>query len=122
MIVTESGKKASLRLGGQSVPITIKNGITPDDLKKLNTMLEKFKNLGTKIDLSPLVMDRETVRLSLKGVFSELDEKHSVKVAGAMLPGVKTREFSSTCDIKNGHVMVLTGLVEQNRKAMCNER
>jgi Flp pilus assembly secretin CpaC len=117
MLVAQSGRKASLRLGGQSVPITIKNSITSEELKKLNSMLEKFKNLGTKIDISPVVVDNDTVRVTLKGVFSELDEKHCAKVAGASLPGVRVHEFSSTCDIKNGYVMVLTGLADQAQAA-----
>ena len=120
MIVTESGHKASLRLGGQSVPISLKNDITQEDLKKLNTMLERFKNLGTKIDVTPVVTDKETVRVSMKGIFSELDEKNGVSIAGATLPGVKTREFSTTCDIKNGYVMVMTGL-EQLANATSGE-
>ena len=117
MMVTESGRKASLRLGGESVPISLKNDITQEDLKKLNTMLDRFKNLGTKIDVTPVVTGKETVRVTLKGIFSELDEKHGVKVAGTTLPGVKTREFSTICDIKSGYVMVMTGLSEQNQTA-----
>lgn len=114
-LLTKSGQEVCCYSGGQIVPFSIKNGAPQDEFNKLSALAKELDKIGTNININPVFLDKQTVRLEVKGSFSELDEKHNTKVAGTTFPGIKTRHFSTTCDIKNGYVMVMSGLVRQRR-------
>ncbi|MGD0518302.1 MAG: hypothetical protein ABSA26_12275 [Thermoguttaceae bacterium] len=103
-IAAESGRTASIHIGGQ-IPM-------PSPQNSGNSLVE-YKDYGTKIDVVPVVVDEETIHLEIRGSISKLDEKHSAKIAGTTVPGISCTSIDTACNIKNGYIMVLGGLVER---------
>jgi hypothetical protein len=104
-LITESGRAASYHSGGEiALPTASGNGGHSVD----------YKQYGDRIDFCPMVVDKDTVRLELRGTISELDIQHSTKIDGTDVPGIRSSTFDTALEFKTGYVAVLSGLA-QNR-------
>jgi hypothetical protein len=70
-------------------------------------MGKEMKKYGTKINLVPMVLDRDTIRLEIKAKIGELDYQHSVRIGKELFPGIRTREIHTAVESKSGQVVVL---------------
>jgi Flp pilus assembly secretin CpaC len=97
-LVTLNGREASFSTGGEIEMPAVK----PD-----GSMGKEMKKYGTKINLVPMVLDRDTIRLEIKAKIGELDYQHSVRIGKELFPGIRTREIHTAVESKSGQVVVL---------------
>lgn len=101
-LATVSGRAASLRVGGE-VPLHANHTA---DRPPQNVQI------GTSVDVYPLVRAGGVVQLELKFQHRELDESLSEEAVGSDSPRVKTRAINTRLEIKNGQTFVMGGLVQ----------
>jgi hypothetical protein len=104
-IVTASGRPAHCQIGGE-FPILI-----PQDNE---TVAIEYKQYGTKIDLVPVLLANERIRLEIRLGLSELDPTRSVRVNDNSIPALRAREVDTGVEMKVGQTLAMGGLV-QNR-------
>ena len=76
-----------------------------------------FRKFGTQLDLVPLVLSGERIRLEIRSRISELDEALAVEIGGRRIPGLRVREVSTGCELENGQSLLFAGLIEQRKVA-----
>ena len=76
-LVTISGRPCQFITGGE-FPVPVPAG--------LGTLSIEYKKFGTEFDAKPVLGDDDTLRLELRGRFSELDHEHGVTIAETPFP------------------------------------
>jgi len=111
-LVTMSGQKASLLVGGDfPVPVTGSYGSTGFH----------DKEYGIKLEFVPTVTGKETIDLQIKTRCSDIDYSTAVMSGGAMVPGVITREASSRVQLKDGQSFAIAGLLKDDINLVVNK-
>jgi len=106
-LVTVSGRPASFNVGGEfpvPAPAGSESSVT-------------FRKFGTQLELLPLVMSGQRIRLEIRSRISELDEASAVEIGGRRIPGLRVREVSTCCELENGQSLVLAGLIQLRKVA-----
>ena len=111
-LVTMSGQKASLLVGGDfPVPVTGSYGSTGFH----------DKEYGIKLEFVPTVIGKETIDLQIETSCSDIDYSTAVMSGGAMVPGVITREASTRVQLKDGQSFAIAGLLKDDINIMVNK-
>ena len=111
-LVAMSGQKASFHVGGSfPVPVTGAYGTTG------------FNNqeYGVKLEFLPTVIGKETINLAVKTTVSDIDYSTSVTSGGATVPGIISREASSTLQLKDGQTFAIAGLLKEKVNSVANK-
>lgn len=102
-LATFSGRKASLHAGGTvSVP-------APDGRGQVD--------IGTRLEALPVLQSDGTLRLGVDLSVRELDTARAVVVNGKSIPAVRSRNVSTSVDMKPKHTIVLAGTAGQRGEA-----
>lgn len=101
-LVTMSGREAEFLVGGE-FPIQV-----PDALGR--TSIE-FKDFGVKLKFLPTVIDHDTIQLTLTAEVSSLDSSAGVVTAGVSVPGLKSRQASTSVRLQDGQSFAVAGLL-----------
>ncbi len=101
VLTVVSGHAASFLSGGEfAVPaVTGVEGIAG----KQTT----FHNFGTSLVVTPVVLDRDLIRMNIAPEFSQLNADNTVNG----IPGVDTRRAETTVQLREGQTIVLAGLI-----------
>jgi pilus assembly protein CpaC len=108
-LVAMSGHRASFLAGGQ-FPVPVPQGIGGAS----NTVTIEFKNFGVQLDFVPVIMDKDTVRLSVYPEVSTIDFSLGTVLVqgGTPVPGLNTRKTSTTVELKQGQTLAIAGLLQ----------
>ncbi len=102
-LVALSGDTASFLAGGQ-FPVPQANG--------LGTVTFAYQPYGVGLAFTPTVLKGGLINLVIKPEVSEIDNAHTVSVAGTSVPGLITRKASTTLELRDGQSFMLGGLLQ----------
>lgn len=107
-LTTLNGQPANFNVGG-SFPIPVVTGQTATGLQGV-----QFQNFGVQLQFTPIVTDGDRVRLTLQASVSTRDEAASAQVGNTNVPGLNTRDFSNTVELREGQTLAVAGLIQSN--------
>ena len=105
-LVTLSGQPATFLSGGEfAVPTVVGVG-------GAQAATTSFKGYGTSIRFTPTVLDHDRIRLQVVPTFSTLNRNNSVNG----IFGLDTRTVSTVVDLREGQVLALAGLLQEEQR------
>lgn len=73
-----------------------------------------FIPFGVQVAFVPYIVDRDKIRLIVQASVSTRDDVQSVDVTGTNVPGLTSRNFSNTVELRDGQTLAVAGLVQTN--------
>ncbi|MCH7687449.1 MAG: pilus assembly protein N-terminal domain-containing protein [Planctomycetes bacterium] len=105
-LVVLSGQTATFISGGEfAVPTVVGVG-------GAQASTTTFKGFGTQLTFTPTVLDRDRIRLTVVPTFSTLNRANSVNG----IFGVDTRSVSTTVELREGQVLAIAGLLQEQQR------
>ncbi|QDT42116.1 Type IV pilus biogenesis and competence protein PilQ precursor [Gimesia alba] len=109
-LVTISGRAANFISGGEfAVPTVVGVG-------GAQAATTTFKGFGTQLTFLPTVLDKDRIRLQVTPTFSTVNPALSVN--GIL--GVDTQSVSTTVDLREGQVLAIAGLIQEQQRGDLN--
>lgn len=104
-LVTMSGTTATFISGGEfAVPTTVGVG-------GVGAATTSFRGFGTQLLFTPMVIDKDRIRLQVIPTFSTTSEANAV----AGIPGLSTRSVNTTVELREGQWLALAGLIQDQQ-------
>ena len=98
-----SGHSASFLSGGEyAVPTVIRDG----------EKQTQFRNYGTKLKVTPSILDRDLIRLHVSPEFSQIDEKRTVDG----IPGTNVRRVETVVELREGQTIAIGGMISRQMR------
>jgi len=107
-LVTMNGRVASFLAGGE-FPVPVVTGATAVGLQGVS-----FIPFGVQLRFTPVITDRDRVRLTLNGTVSTRDNATSANIGGANVPSLNVRTFQTTVELREGQTIAIAGLIQSN--------
>lgn len=105
-LLTVSGRPASFLAGGEFPFPTLQGGGSG-----VGQITIEFREFGIKLNFTPTVTPRGTIRLEVKPEVSSLDYANGLTVSGFTIPGLDTRRVDTEVELKDGQSFVIAGLL-----------
>ncbi len=105
-LVTLSGHPATFLSGGEFAVPTV-TGV--GGVQGIQTY---FKGFGTSVSFTPTVLDKDRIRLQVNPSFTTLNKNNSV---GGVF-GLDSRSTSTTVDLREGQVLAIAGLIQEEQR------
>uniref|UniRef100_A0A7C2K1H0 Type II and III secretion system protein n=1 Tax=Schlesneria paludicola TaxID=360056 RepID=A0A7C2K1H0_9PLAN len=100
-VVVLSGRQARFLAGGEfAVPTTVGIGGAAGQTTS-------FRGFGTSLLVTPVVTDRDNIRISATAEYSDLNNGNSV----GGIPGTNARRVETTVEMREGQTLALAGLL-----------
>lgn len=74
------------------------------------SVLQQF--VGVEVQFIPYIVDRDRIRLQVRGEISARDDAQSANIGGTDVPGQVTRDFVTTVELRDGQTLALAGLLQ----------
>jgi len=106
-----NGRTASFSAGGQ-FPVPVVTGFTASGLQGV-----AFVPFGVQLEFTPFVVDRDKIRLRVAAEVSTRDESLGASIGGAggtSVPGLNSRDFQTTVELREGQTLAVAGLIQRN--------
>jgi len=68
--------------------------------------------VGVDVQFVPYIVDRDRIRLRVRGQVSARDDEEGADIAGTSVPGTRTRDFSTTVELRDGQTLAMAGLMQ----------
>ena len=107
-IVALNGQPATFQAGGE-FPVPVISGFTFAGLQGV-----AFVPYGVIVQFTPLITDRDRVRLAVRAIVSTRDTSTQTSIAGANVPGLQTRNFATVVELRQGQTLAVAGLIQNN--------
>ena len=105
-LVVLSGQTATFISGGEfAVPTVVGVG-------GAQASTTTFKGFGTQLTFTPTVLGRDRIRLTVVPTFSTINRANSVNG----IFGVDTRSVSTTVELREGQVLAIAGLLQEQQR------
>jgi pilus assembly protein CpaC len=105
-LVTLSGHPAYFIAGGEfAVPTTV-------GVEGVAAVTTTFRGFGTQVRFTPVVLDKDRVRLEVSPSFSSLNAENTVEG----IPGLTTRAVTTTVDLREGQWLAIAGLIQDQQE------
>jgi pilus assembly protein CpaC len=106
-----NGQTANFQAGGQ-FPVPVLGGIGGGGLQGV-----QFVPFGVQLQFTPFITDRDRIRLTMNATVSTRDNAAGANIGGAGVPGLNSRNFSTTVEMREGQTMAVAGLIQNNLAA-----
>jgi pilus assembly protein CpaC len=107
-----NGQTATFQVGGQ-FPVPVIGGF--GGLGGVGGLQGvQFVPFGVQLSFSPIITDRDRIRLTVQATVSTRDNSASSNIGGANVPGLNTRTFSTVVELREGQTMAVGGLIQNN--------
>jgi len=107
-LTTLNGQPASFNVGG-SFPVPVVTGATAIGLQGV-----EFQNYGVQLNFVPIVTDHNRIRLTLQANVSTRDESAGTQFGESNVPGLNSRTFQNTVELREGETIAVAGLIQTN--------
>ena len=114
-LVAINGQAANFQAGGQfPIPVIASGGVGT------NLQGVQYVPFGVQLRFIPIIQDREVIRLQINADISTRDEALGTTIGGGgvgggtAVPGLNTRNFSSTVELRSGQTLAVAGLLQTN--------
>ncbi len=102
-----SGQEASFLAGGEyPVPVARDDNIAVE-----------YRPFGVQLAFTPTVLDDSVINLDLTASVSSLDGANTVNIQGTQVAPFRTRQTSTTVELRDGESFVIAGLLEDDFRA-----
>ena len=112
-LVAINGQSANFQAGGQFPIPVITAGGAANNLQGV-----QFVPFGVQLQFLPIIQDRDVIRLQIRAEVSTRDEALGTNIGGAgggtAVPGINSRNFSSTVELRSGQTLAVAGLMQTN--------
>lgn len=115
-LTTLNGRMAEFQAGGQfPVPVLSSGNGGGNNLQGV-----QFVPFGVQLQFTPYVIDRDRIRLQISAEVSTRDESSGTNIGGnansggTSVPGLNTRNFSNTVELREGQTLAVAGLIQNN--------
>ena len=104
-LITTSGQTASFLAGGEyPIPVPQELGVIGID----------YKQYGVGLEFTPIVLSNDRISIQVSPSITELDYSTAVSAGGVAVPGLTTRELSTTIELADGQSFALAGLLQSD--------
>ncbi len=113
-LVAINGQAANFLAGGQfPIPVIAAGGVGT------NLQGVQFVPFGVQLRFIPIIQDRDVIRLQINANISTRDEALGTNIGGGggggtAVPGLNSRTFSSTVELRSGQTLAVAGLLQTN--------
>ena len=114
-IVALNGQVARFQAGGQ-FPVPVISGFTAAGLQGVS-----FIPYGVIVQFIPTVTDRDRIRLVMRAEVSTRDVGSSTAIAGASVPSLSSRNFTTSVELREGQTLAVAGLIQTNLAGDSNQ-
>jgi pilus assembly protein CpaC len=111
-VITQSGRPAFLRAGGQQAVIGPTSGINGPGV-----ILE---NVGTQLDVLPIVFGNGKIYLEVNPQFRSVNNGRGISLGGSFTPGFNEQQTRSSVMLESGQTFAIGGLLETEIQASSN--
>lgn len=74
----------------------------------------QFVPFGVQLSFTPIINDRDRIRLTVQATVSTRDNNAGANIGGANVPGLNARTFSTTVELRDGQTLAVAGLIQNN--------
>lgn len=103
-LIALSGKTAKFLAGGE-VPIAVRGN--------QGEVSVEFKEVGVSLEFTPKVLDNELINITVNTRVAEPDAALASTSAGISVTGFRTRQASTTVELKDGQAFAIAGLLRE---------
>jgi len=107
-LTTLNGQTANFQAGGQ-FPVPVVSGTTFAGLQGV-----QFIPYGVQVSFTPYITDKTRIRLAVRANVSTRDVSTGTSIGGSGVPGLTTRNFNTTVELREGETMAVAGLIQTN--------
>jgi len=107
-LVTLTGQQAKFLAGGE-FPIPLAG--------TFGQVQVEWKKFGIQLEFTPTVIAESTIHLNLAAEVSEIDPSLSVSVGGTTVPGLASRQSSTTVRLGDGQSFAIAGLLSDKTRS-----
>jgi pilus assembly protein CpaC len=118
-LTTMNGQTASFLAGGE-FPVPVIGGIGTLGTTGGGIQGVQFVPYGVQLNFSPIITDRDRIRLTVSATVSTRDNAASATIAGASVPSLNVRTFSTTVELREGQTLAVAGLIQNNIGAVAS--
>lgn len=115
-LTARNGATAFFLAGGQ-FPVPVVTGLGAFGQFGGGLQGVQFVPFGVQLFFTPVITDRDRIRLTVTATVSTRDNAAATTIAGALVPGLNTRTFSTTVELREGQTMAVAGLIQTNSGA-----
>lgn len=108
-----NGERARFQAGGQ-FPVPVVTGFTSGGLQGVD-----FVPFGVSLDFTPYILERDRIRLKVSAEVSDKSGQTNVgggtnseSNQGTVVPGLQTRNFGTTVELRSGQTLAVAGLIQ----------
>ena len=105
-LVASDGKDASFISGGE-FPIPILQGGAA-----AGAITIQYREFGIKLDFTPQITERKTIRIHVKPEVSSLDFTNAITLNGFTIPALATRKAETYVELGEGQSFLIAGLLD----------
>lgn len=111
-LVTMTGHTSRFQSGGE-FPVPVQQG------NNNSGITVTYKPFGVQLAFTPIIEDDGTIRLTVEPEVSDIDPNLSVSLVpgGDPVPGVRTRNASTTVQLREGETLAIAGLLNDTSRA-----
>lgn len=113
-LTTTNGQPASFQAGGR-FPVPVVTGATFSGLQGVT-----FIPFGVQLSFTPYVTDKDRIRLVVNSEVSTRDLQASATIGATNVPGLTTRNFTTTVELREGQTLAVAGLIQNSYGGSAN--
>ncbi|MCG8653856.1 MAG: type II and III secretion system protein, partial [Pirellulales bacterium] len=117
-LVALNGQTANFQAGGQFPIPVIGAGGAAGGAAGTNLQGVSFVPFGVQLQFTPLILNRDTIRLQLNAEVSALDATVGTNIGGAAggtsVSGLSNNSFQTTVQLRSGQTLAVAGLIESS--------
>jgi pilus assembly protein CpaC len=108
-VVTQTGRSAFFRAGGQQATLSASSGITGPGVQ--------YVPFGTELEVLPIVYGNGMIWLEINPRITAISAALGITVAGAVSPGFTEQNVRSTVMLESGQTYAIGGLIQNTVQA-----
>jgi pilus assembly protein CpaC len=106
-VLAINGKKASFLAGGEFPVPVVQSGVGG-----AGTVTIQWREFGVRINFTPSVTPRRTIRLQVNPEVSSLDFANATTLQGFTIPAISTRRVDTEVELESGQSFAIAGLMD----------
>ena len=106
-LMAVNGKEASFLAGGEFPFPVVSPGAGGTTMVTIT-----WREFGIKLNFTPTITPRGTIRLKVKPEVSSLDQANGVTFSGFRIPAISTRRVNTEVELQDGQSFVVAGLLD----------
>jgi pilus assembly protein CpaC len=106
-VLTINGKAASFLAGGEFPVPVVQSGVGG-----AGTVTIQWREFGIRINFTPVITPRGTIRLKVAPEVSSLDTANGITLNGFVVPALSTRRVQTEIELKDGQSFAIAGLLD----------